>query len=158
MENYLKNREAFYQMRNLFNQLYSNELEFKKIFNKDKKVGLEVTDDVNMVYSINSSKCRINLSRYNWDIGDDYPVYLQFSEIFLYDKYSAFLYTGGPVIERSFHPNFEGFVYSLPKIVSNYPKMEDILVNENNRSSWKYIKGVPSVFKKLLLRDRKSVV
>lgn len=70
-------------MKKLFNQLYSNELEFKKEYDKKKKIKLVLEDEEQVIYSIKGSKkIRVCLETYDWFIGDETPISLEFSKVF----------------------------------------------------------------------------
>jgi len=148
LDSYFAEKEVFFSMKKLFNQLYENEPEFKKAYDKNKKVELKMKSEGVAIFSIVGSKVDIDLAGYEWFIGDETPVSFSFSEAFQYEEKGAYSYTGGVVVEED---NAEdGSNYYLVPSIQEYPAMDRVLVKEGKEKEWKHIKGVPSVFKELL--------
>lgn len=145
---YLENKEVFFAMKKLFDQLYKGEPKFKQVFDSFGKVTLEVDDSENLVYLLNEVGETICLGVYDWNIGDNFPVSMKFTEVFLYEKESAYLYSGGVVADEDRAE--EGFNYYPIEACFDYPEMDEVLVREGHSNEWKKIKGVPSVFKEIL--------
>lgn len=144
---YLEDKEVFFAMKKLFNELYKREPKFKKVFDSFRKVTLEVNDAENLIFFIEEIGYPVNLGEYTWNIATNFPVSMRFTEIFLYDKESAYLYSGGVVASED--RSEEGFNYCIMDIDLDYPEMDEVLIREGLSNEWKKIKGVPSVFKKM---------
>ena len=147
-DSYFAEREVFSSMKKLFNQLYSNELEFKKEYDKKKKIKLVLEDEEQVIYSIKGSKIRVCLETYDWFIGDETPISLEFSKVFQYKENGAYCYTGGVVVEEDYSE--DGSNYYLVPEIQEYPSLDRVLVKDGREKEWKHINGVPSVFKELL--------
>ena len=145
---HLKDREVFFVMKKLFNQLYQGEINFKKVFDSFGKVTLKVSDIENLIFYIEETGQIIRLGGYDWNIAINFPISMKFTEVFLYEKESAFLYSGGIVADED--KVDLGSNYYTIEFNFDYPEMDEVLIKEGNASEWKRIKGVPSVFKEIV--------
>ena len=142
---YLEDKKVFFNMRKLFNQLYKREPKFKRVFDSFRKVTLEVNDAENLIFFLGEMGFPISLQDYDWNIGSSFPVSINFSELFIYEEKSAYLYSGGVYTEED--KSNEGFNYYTTHVNFDYPDMDEVIVREGHSSEWKKLKGVPSVFK-----------
>lgn len=138
--------EVFSRMQNLFNQLYSNEDEFKKAIDSKGIATLKLNEeDTYYIEEVGSALC---LHDYDWFIGDETPISITFTNVFEYVGKSVFTYSCGVILEED--REYDGYNYSIVEPDSNYPSMDRVLIKKGNESEWKEYKKVPSIFNKLL--------